>query len=300
MSYTVVLLPILSVLSIANNHYLQPDQTWKTANAEQQFFTQTYWPLANQLSYLNEKELTSIISPNVSEVNQFLKNKGFDIQLKPFENDDPGNCAIASILDILLKWKVKGNKSFLTVNQQEYPAVFMPTNESCKVRGYNNQEVAIIEGENNDRVYIMKAPQDQPLLNDFELIEYIKNIKDQNLKWVGDYADMLFPMVDINERVSLDWLIDLRFPIDEDTVYRISQALQQTKFQMNEEGAAAQSAVAVAVTRVTSINIPKPRKHLIIDKPFYVWIMRKGVDIPLFAAYVDEGNWKMPAKLGGK
>lgn len=297
MSYTVVLLPILAVLSIANNNYLQPDQKWVAVNSEQTFFANTYWPLSNQLKKLNENELTSIISPDVEEVNQFLKTKGFDIQLVPFNNQAPKNRAIASVLDILLKWKVKGTESTITADSQAYPAIFMPTNESCRVQTYKSNKVASIKAENGDTVHLMQAPTDKPLLKDFALVEYLRNINEHNLEDANDYEDVLFPMVDINEKVNLDWLLHLEFPVSYDEVYEISQALQQTKFQMNEEGAAAQSAVAIAVTIKTFID-SIPRKHLIIDKPFYVWIVREGVDIPLFAAYVDTENWKKPTKLG--
>lgn len=291
MSFTVVLLPILSVLSIAHNNYLKPGQMWWTINEEQQFFTDTYWPFAHQLSKLTEKELSSIISPEIDEVNRFLKDKGFDIQLDPFENSDPGNCAIASVLDVLLKWKVPGTEHILTVENEQYPAVFMPTNESCMVGTYKNQEVAVIEAENNDTVYLMKAPLGQPVLKDFALIEYLKNISKKNLAR-DFYEDMLFPMVDINEQLQLNWLLDLRFPIDDSREYRISQALQQTKFQMNEQGTAVQSAVVISIVRTC---VPR---HFIIDEPFYIWIKRDGIDIPVFAAYVDKENWKKPAKLG--
>ena len=36
----------------------------------------------------------------------------------------------------------------------------------------------------------------------------------------------------------------------------------------------------------------------IINEPFYLWIMRKGVMLPIFAAYFDEESWKAPNKLG--
>ncbi len=295
MSYTVVLLPILSVLSIAHKHYLDPQQMWQTVNAKQQVFTDQFWPFKDQLSLLSEKELSSIISADVQEVNAFLKERGFDIQLEPFENNHPGNRAIASVVDILLKWKEKGTESTLFVDEKEYPAVLMPTNTHCKVKKYYDQEVAIIEAENKDTIYIMMA-EDRPILDDFKLIEYLTAIDERNLTYTSNYKDILFPMVDINEKPDISWLLGLQFGGG----FEIAQALQQTKFQMNEEGAAAQSAVAITVEFRCMLPHDKEPKHLVIDKPFYIWIKREGVDIPLFAAYVDQENWKKPAKLGGK
>src|SRR5438477_228890 len=82
---------------------------------------------------------------------------------------------------------------------QNCPAVFMRTNHDCMVRTYNNEEVVIIKAENNDTIYMMQAPKDQSLHKDFALIEYLKNINEQNCMWSGDYEDVQFPMVDINE-----------------------------------------------------------------------------------------------------
>ena len=34
-----------------------------------------------------------------------------------------------------------------------------------------------------------------------------------------------------------------------------------------------------------------------IDKPFYLWIERPGMSIPLFTAYIDPIDWKKPDTL---
>lgn len=74
--------------------------------------------------------------------------------------------------------------------------------------------------------------------------------------------------------------------------YRIRQALQETRFQMNEKGARAQSAVAIEIC-VKCIQQPTPTFD--ITEPFYIWIERPGMSVPLFAAYVDQVDWKEPS-----
>ena len=72
----------------------------------------------------------------------------------------------------------------------------------------------------------------------------------------------------------------------------ISQALQQTKFKMNQFGARVKSAVAIAVSRAMSREV-----GLDIDQPFYLWIERDGVTVPVMYAYLDQEDWKDPGNL---
>jgi len=75
----------------------------------------------------------------------------------------------------------------------------------------------------------------------------------------------------------------------------ITQALQQTKLRMNEEGARAQSAVAIGVLRGCL-----PTYDYVIDWPFLFWITRPGISKPLFVAYVTEDDWKNPGDIRSK
>lgn len=102
------------------------------------------------------------------------------------------------------------------------------------------------------------------------------------------FGGLQFPMVNIQQKVDISWLTDMSYDTS-----KIKEALQETHFQMNEKGAAAQSAATVAL--VTCIAPPKPL--FTIDKPFYLWIERPGMSIPLFTAYIDQSDWKMPGKL---
>jgi hypothetical protein len=76
--------------------------------------------------------------------------------------------------------------------------------------------------------------------------------------------------------------------------YRIKQAKQQTKFKMNHIGAKAESAAAFGFA-FECCSMPKP--DLVIDKPFYAWMTRKGLDVPYFAGYIDTSDWKDPGEL---
>ena len=92
------------------------------------------------------------------------------------------------------------------------------------------------------------------------------------------------------------WLIGMRTTMGEGHQEAvISQALQQTKFKMNQLGARVKSAVAIGISKTSaSIEILEP---IIINKPFFLWIERPGLSFPLMYAYIDEANWKNPGDL---
>ncbi len=291
MTSTTVLLPILAALTVAQEKFLGFKETWQPTNNAQTLFLERYYAKADELKKLSHEEMRSCASKDIEVVNKFLSDNGFTIQLEQAK----GDCfAVASILDILCKWTVKGQKDFITFDnagnstKKTYPAVRMKEGYTIRQTETDNP-LLVIDTENGDKVFMTIA--EKPL-EGFELVERVQELSStSNEDITCRFEDVLFPMVDIDQKGSIDWLIGLRFAPD----WFISQALQQTRFQMNEEGAAAQSAVAISIEKC--INRHRP-PTLRIDKPFYVWIERPGMTLPLFAAYVDFADWKEPARLG--
>jgi len=103
-----------------------------------------------------------------------------------------------------------------------------------------------------------------------------------------NYSGASFPMIDLDVKPDISWIKGLRIGVD----YWVDQAIQQTKFRMNEFGARAQSAVGMTL-RCKGAG---PGPH-VIDRPFLLWIQRDGMQFPLFAAVLCEDSWKEPAKL---
>ncbi len=303
MSFTAVILPILAALSIAEEKFLKLEDAWQTINPKQQVLIERYWPFKAQLAKLLPEELRSMASLNIAEINKFLKDNGFDIQLKDRPNFDvdghPEHFAVASILKIMLMWKKPGTETILKTDAGSYPAVSMRVERGAEfsiVRSLNGGEVLMMKAENGDSVYMQlheNSIHGNEPLREFELIEYGKQLVSQeHIDLTYNYDAAVFPMVDLNQEVDISWLRGLT-----KSQYSIDQALQQTKFQMNEKGAAAQSAVAIVGVFTTS-HLDQKKPIFKIDKPFYLWIIRDGVCMPLFAAYIDTCDWKKPAKLG--
>lgn len=306
MSYTAAILPILAALNVAQDalHI----EKWVDTNPTQTVLMDQYYSKTHELKNLLPQELSSCASSDFDEVNNFLKSKGFDIQLDTSKGKT-GDLAVASILDIALKWKVPGEKSWIMFSRDisgrkpspkgngilpggcivldEYPAVSMKSGYTIR-KTSDKQYILAVEAENGDIVYMTLA--DKPLQS-FDLLAKIQSLSSKTYKDVtNNYSQILFPMVDIDQKVDISWLIGLS---DSSGNWSILDALQQTRFQMNEKGAAVQSAVAIHVT-YRSISTPKPVFE--IDKPFYLWIERPGMSMPLFAAYISKVDWKEPSR----
>lgn len=298
---TLTLLPIVGALKMAYEFKKQATGPWVCRNEMQEFFLKNiYRQGIEDLARFNEDELKFLASFSHIELNHWLKDNGFDIQLDPFK--EPTDFGAGTIQDVSVAWKEKAQKLVLmdtTDESKEYNYVRM-SDDHVSFHGTRNP-IAHIETSNGDEVYMM---MEERLLEDaaFGLINIWPDILNvvANRKEEVNYSALKFPMVDINDQPNIEWLKKMYFngvsAIDgmagEMTV---KQALQQTFFKMNEEGARVKSAAVVGMARCASVRMPKP--EMVIDKPFYLWISRPGTCLPYFAARIDKDCWKNPGGL---
>ncbi len=291
MSYTAAILPILSALSLAQNKFQEnfPHSQWIAHTSEQNLFFKNYYPQKDQLQNLLPQELRSCVG-DIKQVNSFLKENGCTIQLK----EKPLSAlAVASILDIALTWKVSGEKSTLTLpgdSSQNYPAVHMQSGFTIR-KTPEGKQILAVDAHNGDTVYMTIA---HGPLEGFKLSETVHSLSSNSYEDITTlFSGARFPMVDLHTSIKLDWLLGLPYG-DQDVApyFVIRQALQETRFQMNEKGAHAQSAVAIEI-KLRCIQQPKPTFE--INEPFYLWIERPSMSMPLFAAYIDTTDWKEPS-----
>ena len=105
-----------------------------------------------------------------------------------------------------------------------------------------------------------------------------------------EFAEIHFPIVEIKELSDINWLINIEH-MSANGTSKISQAIQQIYFKMNENNAIAR--IAETSGKLTeTCRMSESKSVLIFDKPFLLWIERPGMRIPLFAAYVDSTSWK--------
>jgi len=244
MSFTTVLLPILAALGGAEQ-FIGLSTNWHSTNSIQEKLI-TYLPnKEEQLAKLSEQELKTIASEDYQVINKFLTDHKFDIQLEPFKD----GFGVASILNLMIEWTQQGEPTTVVYEAQEFPGVLMAKDgfEVLLANTYKNPLLKIT-AKNGDIVYMTIAEKS---LEGFELFESIQALSKMPKEEITkEYREVIFPMVSLNHETDISWL--LRFGshrLSDNTFFSITQALQQTKFDMNEKGARAQSAVAIAIEK---------------------------------------------------
>jgi len=146
--------------------------------------------------------------------------------------------------------------------------------------------IAKITTKSHDTVYL--TPADRPE-EGFALLAKVSTFR-MSLMHAQQtpHNRIIFPQVKLNQVVDISWMRGL-YCEDKSTPWYIAQALQQTKFTMDTEGAHVESIVMLGMCRCVC---PQPACDLIIDQPLYVWIEREGCTIPVFAGYIDASEWE--------
>lgn len=295
-SHSMVMSPIERAL-VESERILGKNRQWNAVNGEQRQLLNFY--AFDELSRFSEKELRAWADWNADKLNKILRDENFQIQLQPFK---PGEFGVVSILDVLVNWLVKGRVDKLLVGGRNVPAVKMnPMMETEDGRGVSmwqacassqhNNPIARVNTKTGDKVYMTVADREY---QDFALIGRIEEIRSDVQPSSYEHYDWLkFPMVDLNHQPNISWLLNMWTTLDSGNRAFISQALQQTKFKMNEHGARVKSAVAISVM-ITSVW---RELGLEIDAPFFLWIERDGLSFPVMYAYIDVEDMKNPGDL---
>lgn len=286
MSFTATLFPIIAALSAPEGTYFKTNNQWMCVNDKQTHFIENFFSKKSELSQLDEKELRSWVSTDHTELNTIARNNGFNIAFEPFRDTEFG---ALSILDVAVQWVEKGTIENISHNNIAYKAAQLKNNFSVFETKQYPYPVAAIKTQSNDVVYMTLA--DKPL-QEFALLQKINDIKEYIASaQPTPYDYVRFPQVSLDQQVDISWLLDMQCPNKNGGLnWKISQAMQQTKFKMDGKGAHVESAVAITFQRMIAC-VTLPVKRLVIDQPFYVWIERPGCSIPVFAGYIDTTDW---------
>lgn len=298
-SVTATFTPIITALVKAED-ILGANRTWHATNPAQTQFLARYFSQRGEIeralatpSPEQPLKVDSIASYTAEEINSFLASKGFNIALDPFTT--PGEFGTASVMDVLVKWLYPGTSTQLVAaDEQTYPAARLRLGVDIERSSLTGKPVAFISTQHPDYKVGLTVPN-EPISDAFELLDFVANVRNRGLNHSFDYsvnyAGLIFPKVSLDQRVNIDWLREMETTGKDGLAAIISQALQQTKYRMNEIGARAESAVALGVTRGIS---PSP---LVINRPFVCWIEKTRTSLPLFAGYINYSDWKDPGSL---
>jgi hypothetical protein len=112
--------------------------------------------------------------------------------------------------------------------------------------------------------------------------------EESDIRYVGindDYENMCCPVVNIKTRADMSWLLGMKFGD-----MHVSYAVEESHFQMDENGACAKSAGAVEVETTSAGGPPsKVRPRFAVNRPFAFRIVAN--DIVIFKGTVSDDAW---------
>ncbi|MBD3408456.1 MAG: hypothetical protein GF411_20200 [Candidatus Lokiarchaeota archaeon] len=260
-----------------------------TSDIQRHFMSDFYEQCKSEIPTISEIE--SIADRDVSVINAWLKNHGFEIQLSPIP---PGGLAAACKLDVTGYWRTTGRRSqILGYDDVIYPCVQMMHGYDLLDSDVVDEHVVRISTKSSDEVCMVMVDE---VPSGFDMISYAENIQNSLMPCNLEYAGLKFPMIDLDLEGSLEWLVGLQLDItsSDSSSYRITEALQQTKLKMNHDGFRVKSAAAIGMAKSAP---PRRTKPYVINRPFLMWIRRPTLAKPLLVGYFNTDVWKDPCGL---
>lgn len=287
---TIVYHPVLTALSkvveyLKANHSSVSGQ-WITSTDKQKEFLDKFLSKTEESNSV--KDIQTKASQQVEVLNSFLEENGFSIRLDPFA--DPRDFGVVSIMNVLVNWLTEGQSTTLSVADKEYPAVYLTDDDGVAFYTSDTHKYPVVKISTKENDFVCMTIADKQYTAE-ELLDKVTSLKSMQPSY--DYDRITFPKISLDREEDISWLLGMSQSVGNDYC-SISQALQQTKFKMNEKGARAESAVALGVAFECCMM---PKEEVVIDKPFIVWIEREGLSMPLFCGLICEESWKDPGTL---
>jgi len=286
---TVCVMPILGCLWAALKFLRQENIHGRliAVNDDQKNFIERFGVAINDADAIPELQCRA--DRKVEVINAWLKSQGYDIQLQ--KPADPQAFAVASILNLLVEWLQEGKRRVLqskNTGDQLYAGVFLKEGVSVLSHPDHAHPIIVIKTKSGDVVKMTKV---QALIgHEFAIHDLTQKLFfAMQDKSSYDYEGVVFPMIDLDVQPDISWLCGMKAGGG----YFISEALQQTRFRMNQFGAKVESAAAMCLSRGISIS-PAP---YVMDEPFLLWIEGPGMKVPYFSAILAEDVWKEPKSL---
>lgn len=292
-SQTEVPLTIAGAIGEADK-ILGPNRIWIPVNKKQKFFAERLFR-QGRIDAKKIKEIESIASHSSDEINRFLKEHGSGASISQLARDEIG---IASIMDLMVEWVRKGSNVDIEAQDKKiYKGVRIGKDGAgFYSSGKHNHPIACLATKTEDLVYLtMLDDEDSKYVpGEFSLHKKIGAMM-RDIDICTDYGGIRFPKVDLDQEEDMDWLIGISTTSSRGDPAMISFAYQKNRLRMNEIGARFQSEFRGMIVLGAVAHKQKP--DYIVDRPFLCWITRKGVEGPLFAAYVTEKDWKDPGNI---
>jgi hypothetical protein len=204
-----------------------------------------------------------------------------NIRLAPIGKTDT---AMAAVLSLKGAWQ--GRETTMNVDGEDYPAALVKHVETFKKNGV---DVVKLYGKNGINVYA--APMGDDKLTSFQVTQKAQSLTPDSSTERGNATMVLMPKVHKDVQTDLTGIKGMS--ATDGTM--ITQAMMQTKLDIDQNGFSATQGVAFATGRSLEQSTT-----LTLDKPFVVWATAEGLSQPLFASAVEKKYWKDPKRSSDK
>ena len=259
---------------------------WYGTAAQKWFFL---WLYDNRKTIRKLQHLEALASRSHLELNAFSVSKGFKGTLEKFDG-----IGVVSVLDMKIKWAETAQLATINRSGTKHDAFKVKGEHATfyKVRGYKEPLVRL-HTQTGDSLWVMMA--DAPT-SDLSLamtaVKFLQMSEESGSKWSG--YDVVLPMLDMDLKPDLSWLIGAETNSEKDGYHQISQANQQLRVRMDENGAKGEAKAEIAMTEAVMM----PPSKLVFDKPHIGFFTQKGHDeVPMACYFADTDAWRRPAKL---
>jgi len=257
-------------------------------------FVPTMGSYRRALPYYGEY-LDSIAADTAAEVNAFLAEHGFDIQLQHWPNDGH-NFGVAGVSDILDHWVNAADLVTITgADGQSYKGFSLADEQLCEIFepppvAFRNPVAQVRTKDGLNVRFVMCDPPDDQL--HMARLARILHIHEPGRGRTGHSAAHL-PMVDLNIEPDVSWLIGLVLssPFGD---WLVKQAKMQVMLKMNEKGFRAKEAAAMGMREMV---MAAPAGPLVFNRPFLMTAGKPDVPVPVFSAYIAQDTWTNPGNL---
>jgi hypothetical protein len=257
-------------------------------------------------------ELKAWAAMSADELNAILKREGFEIQLTRWPIDGR-NFGVVAILDVTVEWIEAGDGTkqirHRTAGGQHDHAT--PAYPAFELSAYQNRlELLAVSGSDQPLIRIPTKSGDVVCihvtpdagLDTFGLYDAVTRISaaaKPDPDTYGEVLDVTIPKVKLRQQVDISWMEGMHIgrttPQGDPDHFDLQEAKQEVRFVMNERGARAKTATAMAAR---SLSVGNPLLHVRIDNDFLLWIERPGVATPVFVGYfAKDDSWSDPGSL---
>lgn len=165
-----------------------------------------------------------------------------------------------------------------------------------KILEYRHDDRFILELKSQstrDQIILAKMPPKPTLLETIEAMDRAAARHSAAEACLGEYEIVSIPGVSFNVRHTFAELSDKRIANEGKQDWRISEAMQQTRFTLNQKGAVLQSVAEIITVGSNTPPHEKPR-HFVFDGPFLICLRQKDAKYPYLALWV--GNAELLVK----